>query len=67
MGIVEEEADETMYWMELLVEAAIVKSTRIADLLDEANQILPIVVSSIRTAKVSKAKQQSATSNPRSS
>jgi four helix bundle protein len=51
MGIVEEEADETMYWMELLIEAEIVKPNRIADLIDEANQILSIVVSSIKTAK----------------
>ena len=51
MGTVEEEADETIYWMELLIDADIVKRTRIADLLDEADQILSIVVSSIKTAK----------------
>jgi four helix bundle protein len=47
MGIVEEETDETIYWMELLVDADIVKRPRIADLLDEADQILSIVISSI--------------------
>jgi len=31
MGTVEEEADETNYWMELLIDAEIVKGTRIAD------------------------------------
>jgi four helix bundle protein len=51
MGIVEEEADETVYWMELLVDADIVERSRVADLLDEANQILSIVISSIKTAK----------------
>jgi four helix bundle protein len=51
MGTVEEEADETIYWMELLIDAEIVKRTRIADLLDEADQILSIVISSIKTAK----------------
>ena len=51
MGTVEEEADETMYWMELLIDADIVKRPRIADLMDEADQILSIVVSSIKTAK----------------
>ena len=51
MGIVEEEADETAYWMELLVDADIVKRSRVADLLDEANQILSIVISSIKTAR----------------
>ncbi len=51
MGTVEEEADETIYWMELLLDAGIVKRTRISDLLDEADQILSIVISSIKTAK----------------
>jgi four helix bundle protein len=51
MGTVEEEADETIYWMELLIDADIQKRPRIVDLLDEANQILSIVVSSIKTAR----------------
>jgi len=51
MGTVEEEADETIYWMELLIDAEIVKRPRIADLLDEADQILSIVISSIKTAR----------------
>jgi four helix bundle protein len=48
MGIVEEEADETIYWIELLIEIGLVKESRIADLLAEADQI---VVSSIKTAR----------------
>jgi four helix bundle protein len=63
MGIVEEEADETIYWMELLVDAGIVKRVRIATLLDEANQILSIVISSIRTAKGIRVNPHSAISN----
>jgi len=51
MGTVEEEADESIYWMELLIDAEIVKRPRIADLLDEADQILAIVISSIKTAR----------------
>lgn len=51
LGIVEEEADESIYWIELLVEAGLLKQSRVADLLDEANQILSIVVSSINTAR----------------
>jgi len=51
MGIVEEEADESIYWMELLVDAGVVNSNAVAELLDEANQITAIVVSSIRTAR----------------
>jgi four helix bundle protein len=66
MGIVEEEADETIYWMELLVDAGIVKRSRIAELLDEANQILSIVISSIKTAKGIRTNPQSAISNQKS-
>lgn len=66
MGIVEEEADETIYWMELLIDADIVKRPRIAELLDEADQILSIVVSSIKTAKGIRANPQSAISNQKS-
>ncbi len=66
MGIVEEEADETVYWMELLIDAGIVKRARIAELLDEANQILSIVISSIKTAKGAGGNPQSAIRNPKS-
>jgi four helix bundle protein len=51
MGIVEEEADETIYWIEMLIESGLVKKERVAGLLDEASQIVAIVVSSIRTAR----------------
>ena len=51
MGIVEEEADESIYWMELSVEAGLIHSNAVVELLDEANQITAIVVSSIKTAR----------------
>jgi four helix bundle protein len=51
MGIVEEEADETIYWMEMLIESGLIEKDRVAGLLDEANQIVAIVVSSIKTAR----------------
>lgn len=54
MGTVEEEADESMYWMELLVESGLVQHDDVADLLDEANQLVAITVSSIKTAKSKK-------------
>jgi four helix bundle protein len=53
-GIVEEEADETMYWIELSVDAGITKKSRVDSLLEERNEILSIVVSSIKTAKAIK-------------
>jgi len=51
MGIVEEEADESIYWVEMLIESGLVRRSRVADLLDEADQLVAIVVSSIRTAR----------------
>ncbi|MDH4164528.1 MAG: four helix bundle protein [Nitrospirota bacterium] len=51
MGTVEEEADESIFWMELISEALLIKSERLQDLMVEAKEILAIAVSSIRTAK----------------
>ncbi|MFO0823514.1 MAG: four helix bundle protein [Gemmataceae bacterium] len=51
MGIVEEEADESAYWMELLVESELVKQESITDLRREAGEIVAMVVASIRTAR----------------
>ena len=51
MGIVEEEADESTYWMELLVESNLVKRELVMDLMNECEEILKMVVSSIRTAR----------------
>ena len=51
MGTVEEEADESMYWMELVVEAKLFSKGEVSELYDEADQILAMVVSSIKTAK----------------
>ncbi len=51
MGIVEEEADESIYWLELLVEAGLLTTERAQPLLAEANELLSITVASIRTAR----------------
>jgi four helix bundle protein len=51
MGIVEEETDESVYWMELLVEAGITKAELLESLMKEGNEILAITVASINTAK----------------
>src|SRR5215213_9788123 len=40
LAIVEEEADESMYWIELLIELNLVTSARLANLLDELNEIV---------------------------
>ena len=51
MGIVEEELDECLYWMELLVESGILPADRLRPLMDEVNELLAITVASIRTTK----------------
>ncbi len=51
LGIVEEEADETVYWLHLIAESGIVPATRLADLIAEADELVAIVVASLNTAK----------------
>ncbi len=51
MGIVEEECDETLYWIEIIIELGLVPAARTTELQREANEILSIVVSSIKTAR----------------
>jgi len=51
MGVVVEEADETVFWQELLVETGIVSQARMEGLLIEANELLAIFAASQRTAK----------------
>ncbi len=54
MGIVEEETDETIYWMEMIIEAGLLPENRLTDLMKEAEEILAITVSSIKTARKNK-------------
>ncbi|MGH9766870.1 MAG: four helix bundle protein [Blastocatellia bacterium] len=56
MGIVEEEADESIYWMELLVESGLVHQELLTNLIGEADELVAIVVTSIKTAKQNKSK-----------
>jgi len=65
LSIVEEEADESIYWMELLVENEIIKKNLLLNLMDEGNQILSIVVSAIKTSK-EKTNPKSQIRNPQS-
>ncbi|MHB9130338.1 MAG: four helix bundle protein [Armatimonadota bacterium] len=51
LGIVEEEADECQYWLELLIEAEVITQEQAAVLHDEAGELTAIIVSSIRTAR----------------
>jgi four helix bundle protein len=51
MGTVEEEADESIFWMELLIESKLVAKELLLDLMKEADELLAIIVSSIKTAR----------------
>ena len=51
LGIVLEETDETLFWLELLVDSGVAQPDKTAALLQEANELVSIFVASLRTAK----------------
>jgi four helix bundle protein len=53
LRIVEEECDESLFWMELLIENGFVRPARIKNLMNEGDEILAIVVSSAKTTRSS--------------
>lgn len=68
MKIVEEECDETEYWLEILVEAGLVSQNQISNLHNEADEILAMTVASIKTlrARQSSGNRKPAIVNPKS-
>src|SRR5213076_3634309 len=55
MGIVEEEADETLFWLELLEETELVTAAKLAAIKQEADELIAITVTSIKTARRNRA------------
>src|SRR5881392_3780146 len=51
LGIVEEEADEAQFWLELIAERGMLDESRVGPLQSEAAQVVAIAVASIRTAR----------------
>jgi len=51
MKISEEECDESLYWLEILVKAGALEVGSAAELMKEGNEILALLVSSIKTAR----------------
>jgi TIGR02436 family protein len=51
LKIVEEELDETLYWLELIMEIQMIKSDLLSALYEENKELLKIIVSSITTMK----------------
>ncbi len=72
IGIVEEEADESAHWLELVIESRLLGGTRVRPLLTEANELVAIMAASRITAASRKAaarrgpigNRQSAIGNP---
>ena len=54
LSIVEEEADETLFWLEVINEMKVFNYDKLEELMKENDEILAIVVASIRTAKKNK-------------
>ena len=51
MGNVEEEADETLLWLELLEESGLVRAAKLTAIKKEADELTAITVTSIKTAR----------------
>ena len=51
LAVVEEEADESLYWLELLADAGILPGHALAGLLQEANELVAIFTASRKTAR----------------
>jgi len=51
LSVVVEEADESLYWLELLQESSLIKPERLTELLKEANELVAISVAARKTAK----------------
>ena len=65
LGIVEEEADESAYWMELIIEGDLLEKAAVQPLLEEANEIVAIMAASHKSAARKREKSQIANPWPR--
>ena len=54
LGIFEEECDETMYWMDMLIEPKLIREHQTRELRSEAEELLAIIASSIKTSRRNK-------------
>ena len=55
MAIVEEEADETLFWLELLEESELLPAAKLTAIKQEADELIAITVTSIKTARRNRA------------
>jgi four helix bundle protein len=54
LKIVEEECDESLYWMELLAESGSMAASRLQALMQEADELLAIIVAALRTTRAAR-------------
>jgi four helix bundle protein len=59
LAIVEEEGDETLYWLELIIEAELLSKARLAELAQEYDQIVAMIVASQKTLRRNNPKPRS--------
>ena len=57
LGTVAEEADETCFWLELIIEGELLAAKRVAALLEESNALTDIFTSGVRTLKLGRNRQ----------
>ncbi|MGI8469546.1 MAG: four helix bundle protein [Pyrinomonadaceae bacterium] len=62
LSIVEEESDESLYWLEILEESGLVSTTKLVELKKDMNEIVSMIVASIKTLR----SKQSRIQNPKS-
>ena len=58
VGIAIEEADESLYWLELFNEAGIVLEDRLLPLMKEANELVSILTASVKTARLNSSRKK---------
>ena len=56
LGVVVEEADESAFWLEIIVESGLIKKELLIALLQETNEIVAIMVASIKSSRSNKSK-----------
>ena len=66
LGVVEEESDESAFWLELIIEGGLLQRNRVESLLDEANAIAKIMARSRLSASKEPSQNRSAVVNEQS-
>lgn len=65
LGLVEEEADETTFWLEMIVDSGLLTAAKLNPLLKEADELTAIFVSSLKTVRDGRTNPKSKLQNPK--